>query len=270
VAAPEAVVATNVIAVRGIGKTFPQGRNRVEVLRDIDLTIPRGAFVTLFGPSGCGKSTLLRLLAGLQEQDSGDVSLFGSTAWEAARRKEIAWIPQSSAVLPWRTVRGNALLSRIVNRAGDRRGAGTRAPQDVDEALGELGLGRFEGFLPRQLSGGMRQRTALARGFVQGAPLMLMDEPFSALDEFTRERARRVLLDAWEQHRRTVVMVTHSATEAVLVSDLVVVMTPRPGRIRAVVPVDLPRPRGHDVEDSTEFLDIVRRIKAELRAGEET
>jgi NitT/TauT family transport system ATP-binding protein len=266
VAAPETDVKTDVIAVRGVGKTFPQGRERVEVLHEIDLTIPRGSFVTLFGPSGCGKSTLLRLLAGLQQQDTGDVSLFGSTPREAARRKEIAWIPQSSAVLPWRSVRDNALLSRVVNRRG---GAG-RVPQDVDGALGELGLDRFAGFLPHQLSGGMRQRTALARGFVQGAPLMLMDEPFSALDEFTRERARRVLLDAWEQHRRTVVMVTHSATEAVLVSDLVVVMTSRPGRIGAVVPVDLPRPRGHDVEDSTEFLDVVRRIKAELRAGEET
>jgi NitT/TauT family transport system ATP-binding protein len=255
------------LTVRGVGKTFPQGRSTVTVLEQIDLDVPGGSFVTLFGPSGCGKSTLLRLMAGLQEPDGGELSLFGLSPLQAARDKQIAWIPQSSAVLPWRTVRGNARLTMAVNRGADRRRGQTRSPQDADDVLARLGLGPYGDYWPRQLSGGMRQRVAIARGFIQGASVMLMDEPFSALDEFTRERAHRALLEIWERDRRTVVMVTHSATEAVLLSDFVVVMTARPGRIHAVVPVDLPRPRDRQIEDTPEFAAVAARIKAELRAG---
>jgi NitT/TauT family transport system ATP-binding protein len=260
------------LAARGVTKTFPQGRATVTVLRDIDLDVPAGSFVTLFGPSGCGKSTLLRVLAGLQNPDQGEVSLSGLSPRQAARDKEIAWIPQSSAVLPWRTARGNARLAMTVNRAADRRRTDRHASaaeqvSDADEVLARLGLGPYGDYWPRQLSGGMKQRVAIARGFIQGASVMLMDEPFSALDEFTRERAHRALLEIWERDRRTVVMVTHSASEAVLLSDHVVIMTARPGRIHSVVPVELPRPRDRQVEDTPEFAALVARIKAELRAG---
>jgi NitT/TauT family transport system ATP-binding protein len=257
------------LTVRGVGKTFPQGRSTVTVLQDIDLQVPAGSFVTLFGPSGCGKSTLLRLLAGLQEPDAGEVGLFGLSPRQAARDKQIAWIPQSSAVLPWRTVRGNARLTAAVNRAADRRRARAAASTtaNTDDVLARLGLGSYGDYWPRQLSGGMKQRVAIARGFIQGASVMLMDEPFSALDEFTRERAHRALLEIWERDRRTVVMVTHSASEAALLSDFVVVMTARPGRVHAVVPVDLPRPRDQQIEDTPEFAAVVARIKAGLRAA---
>ncbi|GAA3969972.1 ABC transporter ATP-binding protein [Actinomadura viridis] len=255
------------ITLSRVGKTFRRSRRPVRALSDIDLVIEDGTFVTLFGPSGCGKSTLLRIMAGLQDHDEGEVSLFGQTPRAAVRQKNIAWIPQSSALLPWLSVRSNAALSTVVNRAADRRPAGGRTSRDVGTVLAELGLDDFGGARPDQLSGGMRQRAALARGFVHGAPLMLMDEPFSALDEFTRESLRHRLLDVWERHRKTVVLVTHSAAEAVLMSDVIVVMTPRPGRVRAVVEVDLPRPRPRGIEDTPEFLGAVRRVKAELRAG---
>ncbi|OQP85350.1 sulfonate ABC transporter ATP-binding protein [Rhizobium rhizosphaerae] len=255
------------IAVKGLAKVYGAGADRVEALGGIDLTIPRGAFVTLFGPSGCGKSTLLRILAGLEEKSAGAVTLFGQTPETAARAKNIAWVPQSSALLPWLTIRDNVLLSRRLNRRADRDPACVSRPEDADQVLRELGLADFAHHRPAALSGGMRQRAAIARGFVQGAPLMLMDEPFSALDELTRDALRLRLLEVWERHRKTVVFVTHSAAEAVLLSDRVVVMTPRPGRIEAVIDIDLPRPRGRDAADSPAFDARVRAVKDTLRRG---
>ncbi|GMM95070.1 ABC transporter ATP-binding protein [Microbacterium luteum] len=249
------------IEVSGVGRTYVRGKKSVQALSGIDLSIRQGEFVTLFGPSGCGKSTLLRLLAGLDEQTTGEISIFGSTPRKASARKDIAWIPQSSALLPWLDIRANAALSAVINKKADRKGVSTRRPEDAEAILAEVGLGDFQRSRPDQLSGGMRQRASIARGFAQGAPVMLMDEPFSALDELTRDALRIRLLELWEHHKKTIVFVTHSAQEAVLLSDRVVVMSPRPGRISDIVRVDFPRPRGWELTETPEFTAKVAEVK---------
>jgi NitT/TauT family transport system ATP-binding protein len=254
------------VSVEAVDKTFRGRGSSVEALRDIALDLPTGTFTTLFGPSGCGKSTLLRILAGLLEADRGQVRVFGDSPRQAARAKRIGWVPQSPALLPWLTVRGNVGLPRLLNRRAERTPDPTRVPQDVDRMLVEVGLDRFSDAGPRQLSGGMAQRASLARVFAQGAPLLLMDEPFSALDELTREALQHRLLDVWSEHRKTVVFVTHSPTEAVLLSDRILVMSPRPGRIVADIEVDLARPRPRGIETSAEFVRLVTRVRHELAA----
>lgn len=255
------------VEVRGVNKRFATKAGEVHALDGIELVVPAGSFVTLFGPSGCGKSTLLRVIAGLEAPDAGEVLIAGQPPRVAVRRKDVAWVPQQPALLPWLSVRENALLASRVNRAADRAPHPERAPLDVDALLDELGLGAFAAARPRQLSGGMRQRAAIARAFAQGAPLMLMDEPFSALDELSRESAQLMLARIWERSRTTVVFVTHSAAEAVLLSDRIVVMSPRPGRIHAVLSVELPRPRDRALEDSAEFAATVALVKRTLREG---
>lgn len=265
---PTALADARSIRVDHVTKRFtPRGRPPVTALSDVSLTVRQGRFVTLFGPSGCGKSTLLRLVAGLETGQEGTVRLFGDTPAAASRQKNISWVPQSSALLPWASIRRNCRLSAVVNRAADRQPSADRVPLDVDEILAELGLAEFTDALPAHLSGGMRQRASIARGFVQGAPLLLMDEPFSALDEFTREAARTQLMSLWERHRKTVLFVTHSAAEAVFLSDEVVVMTPRPGRISATVTVDLPRPRTAGTESDPRFTELVTQVKQALESS---
>jgi NitT/TauT family transport system ATP-binding protein len=256
---------TGAIRLERISKRYRRGEAEVEALSDIDLTIEQGHFVTLFGPSGCGKSTLLRIVAGLEPQNAGVISLFGQTPAEATRRKHVSWVPQSPALLPWLSVLDNVTLSQRVNRNADRAPDSDRVSQDAREVLAEMGLADFADARPAQLSGGMRQRAALARGFVLGAPLMLMDEPFSALDELTRDALGWHLLDVWERHRKTVLFVTHSAGEAVLLSDRVVVMTPRPGRVHDVIDITLPRPRPRDIAERREFVELVLEVKKRLR-----
>jgi NitT/TauT family transport system ATP-binding protein len=255
------------IVMDGVSKVYRSGSRQVDALVDVNLSIERGQFVTLFGPSGCGKSTLLRIVAGLERQTGGEVVLFHQTPAEASVRKNIAWVPQSSALLPWLSIRDNTRLSEVINRVADRSGHSERQPEPVEPVLQQLGLGEFMDALPAQLSGGMRQRAAIARGFVQGAPVMLMDEPFSALDEITRDTLRWRLLDVWERNRKTVLFVTHSASEAVLLSDRVVVMTPRPGRISAVIDIPLPRPRTPEIEETPEFDALVKQVKRVLRSN---
>jgi len=252
---------TTTIELSDVGRTYTRGKKEVRALTGVDLTIKQGEFITLFGPSGCGKSTLLRLIAGLDTQTTGEISVFGSTPKEASARKDIAWIPQSSALLPWLDITANASLSNVINTKADRSGATTRRPEDAGDLLGEIGLADFRESRPDQLSGGMRQRASIARGFAQGAPLMLMDEPFSALDELTRDTLRIRLLELWDRHKKTIVFVTHSAQEAVLLSDRVVVMSPRPGRIREVVDIDFPRPRTWELAETTEFVAKVAEVK---------
>lgn len=254
----------NAIVVSGVDRKFAIGGQTVNALSNIDLRVKRGEFVTLFGPSGCGKSTLLRLLAGLDQPDQGDISLFLQNPQEASVRKNIAWVPQSPALLPWLSLRDNVALPNRLNREADR-GHSERNPQDQDEVLQLLGLADFADARPAQLSGGMQQRAAIARGFVQGAPIILMDEPFAALDEITRERSSLYLLDLWERYRSTIVFVTHSAAEAALLSDKVVVMTPRPGRIASIIDVDLARPRRPETQESRDFQIRVNLIRQTLR-----
>jgi NitT/TauT family transport system ATP-binding protein len=249
--------------VRRISKTFDSGPRRVEVLSQVSLHVPRGQFATLIGPSGCGKSTLLRIVAGLLDPDSGTVSIFGEAPHRATAAKLVGFVPQSPALLPWRTVLDNVRLPLQVNR---RAGVDeSRAHPDPVEVLESFGLGGALHLRPRQLSGGMQQRVAIARALVFDPSILLMDEPFSALDELTRERQRHQLLDVWQSNRKTVLFVTHSVPEAVALSDLVVVMSSQPGRVQAAIPVDLPWPRDDSVETTDAFHRIEQRVRSELR-----
>jgi len=238
------------IVIDGVRKTYGSGDRALVALGGVDLTIPAGRFVSIIGPSGCGKSTLLRAIAGLEEPGAGTVSVFGATPDEACAAKMVGLVPQAPALLPWKNVLQNVTLPHRVNRRAERRrptSAGTAdasAAPDLEAMLREVGLGDALHKLPAQLSGGMQQRVAIVRAFGLRPDVLLMDEPFSALDEFTRETLQEHLLDLWDEYNTTVVFVTHSVTEAVRLSDTVVIMAPRPGRIVDVVDIDLPRPRG--------------------------
>ncbi|MPZ48575.1 MAG: ATP-binding cassette domain-containing protein [Dehalococcoidia bacterium] len=237
-------------------------------LEGIDLTVRRGEFVSVIGPSGCGKSTLLRIIGGLQSPTRGRVLIDGTPPREAQRRKQVGVVFQDPSLLPWRSVIENVRLPLQVN--GGQAGKRTDGQRDYPERLIELvGLDAFRGYYPHQLSGGMQQRVALARCLVTSPSLLLMDEPFGSLDEITRSAMRYELLRVWRseaaERDSTVIFVTHSITEAVLLSDRVVVMTPRPGRVAATLEIDLPRPRDEEVEVSESFLEYTRRLRALLR-----
>lgn len=252
------------LVFRGISKAFDAQGAVTKVLADVDLTIERGQFVTLIGPSGCGKSTLLRIAAGLIEADEGSVSVFGQDVRSACDAKQIGFVSQSPALLPWRTVLDNVRLPLQVNRKGSQ---GLRALRSPEEILATVGLADALDKRPAQLSGGMQQRVSIARAFAFDPTLLLMDEPFAALDEFTREVMRFELLRLWSAHHKTVMFVTHSVTEAVLLSDVVVVMSSAPGRILSVVPIPLARPRDEFVDLTEEFRELERTVRMELRGG---
>jgi NitT/TauT family transport system ATP-binding protein len=247
------------IELRAVAKRFGE----VAALDPIDLDVASGEFVTLLGPSGCGKTTLLRIIAGLEEPSDGQVRVDGEAPAVARQGKRIGFVPQAPALLPWRTVRKNATLLRQVNR----RVAVPSAAPDPVELLHEVGLEGFLDALPHELSGGMQQRVALVRAFALGAPLLLMDEPFAALDEITRADMRHLLGRLCERTGAAVVFVTHSIAEAVFLSDRVVVLTPRPGRVGGIVEIDLPRPRVADLEDRPEFFRHETALRAMLHAG---
>jgi NitT/TauT family transport system ATP-binding protein len=249
------------VRLAGVSKTFAQRAGRVAAVAGVDLEINRGEFVSLIGPSGCGKSTLLRLVGGLLATDGGEVTVGGQRPAAGRRAKQFGFVPQTPALLPWRTVRQNARLLTEVNRTSD----GELSAPATESLLEEVGLGGFLDAYPRELSGGMQQRVALVRAFSLGAPILLMDEPFAALDEMTRAEMRYLLLGLWERHGATVLFVTHSITEAVMLSDRVVVLTPRPARVAAVETVTLPRPRHAAQEDTVAFLEHVTRVRQALQ-----
>jgi len=249
------------VLARGVTKRFGVRGQPVTVLDDVDLRIAPGEFVSVIGPSGCGKSTLLRIIAGLLDADEGSVSINGEAVPQAIGHKAMGLVPQTPALLPWRSVRDNVLLPTQVNTAAN---AG-RNLLDVDELLTSFGLGKDLRKYPRQLSGGMQQRVAIARAFVFDPPVLLMDEPFSALDEITRDQQRLGLLDFWQSNRRSVMFITHSVPEAILLSDRVVLMAARPGRIAEITEIDLPRPRDESVFLSPQFREYEIRIREGLR-----
>lgn len=251
------------LVVEGVSKAFGPRQAPVAAIEDVSLSLETGQFVTIIGPSGCGKTTLLRIVAGLLQPDSGTVSVFGSSVDRAADAKHIGFVPQSPALLPWRTVLENVRLPLQVNRKADA--AEGRASLDPADVLRSFGLGNVLDRRPAQLSGGMEQRVAIARAFVFDPPVLLMDEPFSAVDELTREVLRHELLSVWQGSRKTVLFVTHSIAEAIALSDAVVIMSPHPGTVQKVVPIDLARPRGDLVETTSDFHELERQIRMEIR-----
>lgn len=249
------------VVVSGVTKRYSDRNRSVTVLDDVDLRVGAGEFVSIIGPSGCGKSTLLRIIAGLVSPDEGNVEVNGHSVREAMKRKAMGLVPQSPALLPWHSVRDNVLLPIGVNRQAN---AG-RDLLDVDALLTSFGLGGDLEKYPKQLSGGMQQRVAIARAFAFDPPVLLMDEPFSALDEITRDQQRLGLLDFWQSNRKSVVFVTHSVPEAILLSDRVVLMSAKPGRIADITEITLPRPRDESVFGSDEFRDLESHVREGLR-----
>jgi NitT/TauT family transport system ATP-binding protein len=266
------VTGTPALQLRSVRRVYGFGSAATTALDDVHLTVPSGRFVSLIGPSGCGKSTLLRLVAGLEQPDHGEVSVHGVTPAQACAAKMIGLVPQSPALLPWLSVLRNVTLPQKINRgAGKRReriadfAERQTAVPDMEELLVKAGLGDALHKLPAQLSGGMRQRAAIVRAFGLQPDVLVMDEPFSALDEFTRESLQDQLLDLWEELRTTVLFVTHSVSEAVRLSDTVVVMAPNPGRIVESIDVDLPRPRGERLFGERRFHEYEDLVRERLR-----
>lgn len=247
------------IEIRGVTKSFGE----LDALGPITLDVAPGETITLLGPSGCGKTTLLRIIAGLERPTAGEVVVNGTTPLEARRHKQIGFIPQSPALLPWRTVEANANLLLDINR----RASPTSPNVSVRELLDEVGLGEFRDAYPHELSGGMQQRVGLVRAFALDAPILLMDEPFAALDEMTRTDMRHLLGRLCEPLGTTVVFVTHSIPEATFLSDRVAVMTPRPGQVVSDATVDLAHPRLPEIEDSDAFFHITTHLRGSLREG---
>ncbi|WP_405951175.1 ABC transporter ATP-binding protein [Streptomyces prunicolor] len=264
---------TPALELRSVRRVYGFGSAATTALDDVHLTVPSGRFVSLIGPSGCGKSTLLRLVAGLEQPDLGEVLVHGVTPADACAAKMIGLVPQSPALLPWLSVLRNVTLPQKINRgAGKRRERiadfaerQAAAVPDMKELLVKAGLGDALHKLPAQLSGGMRQRAAIVRAFGLQPDVLVMDEPFSALDEFTRESLQDQLLDLWEELRTTVLFVTHSVSEAVRLSDTVVVMAPNPGRIVESIDVDLPRPRGERLFGERRFHEYEDLVRERLR-----
>ena len=247
------------IELRDVSKSF----GSLAALAPVSLDVGEGETVTLLGPSGCGKTTLLRLIAGLEGPTTGSIVVNGMSPADARRHKQIGFIPQSPALLPWRTVEANARLLLDINRSNSP----TTPSVSVGDLLDEVGLGEFRHAFPHELSGSMQQRVGLVRAFALDAPILLMDEPFAALDEMTRTDMRHLLGRLCEPLGTTVVFVTHSIPEATFLSDRVAVMSSRPGRVTEDITIDLPHPRHPDVEDTDHFFHVTTRLRSALSDG---
>jgi NitT/TauT family transport system ATP-binding protein len=257
-AAPAALA----VEARGLSLAFETADGKVEALSNIDLQIEAGDFVSFIGPSGCGKTTLLRVIADLELPSEGTVLVNGVTPEQARLKRHYGYIFQAPALYPWRTIERNVMLPlEVMGVAREERRA--RAAH----YLRLVNLSGFERKFPWQLSGGMQQRASIARALSFDPALLLMDEPFGALDEIVRDRLNEQLLRLWEETGKTVVFVTHSIPEAVFLSTRIVVMSPRPGRIIDVIACNLPRERKLEMRETPEFLKIARRVRMGLRAG---
>ncbi len=249
-----------VVAAQGLGKVFGSGPESVEALADIDLAIESGDFVSLIGPSGCGKSTLLRLIGDLLDPSTGLLQINGKQPSRARLDRDYGMVFQSATLLDWRTVRKNVELPlEIMDVPGAERS------DRAKEMLDLVQLTRFGDHYPWQLSGGMQQRVAIARALAFRPSLLLMDEPFGALDEMTREMMQQEVLRLWRETGISVVFVTHSIPEAVFLSSRVVVMTPRPGRISAEIGIDLPVERDQITREDPRYFELITEVREALR-----
>ena len=252
------------LQMRGVDMTFNPGSGReVSALAGIDLQVEEGEFISLIGPSGCGKSTLLRLVGDLLSPTGGEVTVNGKPPAQARRDRDYGMVFQSATLLEWRKIRANVELPLEIMEMG-----GKRRRERAEEMLRLVGLEEFADHYPWQLSGGMQQRTSIARALAFEPSLLLMDEPFGALDEMTRERMQAELLRIWSETRTTVIFVTHSIPEAVFLSTRAVIMSPRPGRITRVVDIDLPQPRTSQTRENQRFFQLLTEVREGLRAVE--
>ena len=241
------------LRLQGLSKVYATRDGPVRALDQVSVSERRGEFLSILGPSGCGKSTLLMIAAGLIPPSSGEIAVDGTPVTQP--RTDIGIVFQSPVLLEWRTALGNVMLQAEAKKL-ERRAAERRAR----ELLASVGLGGFEDKFPHELSGGMRQRVSLCRALIHNPPLLLMDEPFGALDALTRDQLVLDLQQIWNERRMTVLFITHSVPEAVFLSDRVVVMTPRPGQIDRVINIDLPRPRTLAMRETPEFARYSREI----------
>lgn len=251
------------IEIKDLGVTFQDNSGQdVQALTGVNLNIHKGEFVSLLGPSGCGKTTLLRSVADLQEPTEGTVRISGMTPREVRQQQKFGFVFQQPVLFDWRTVKKNIELPlEIMYYSKADRSA------RADEMLEMVGLKAFANHFPKQLSGGMQQRVNIARAFGLRPEILLMDEPFSALDEFTKEKLHEDLLRIWRQTNKTVLFVTHNIQEAVFLSDRVCVLSPHPGRLSAVVDIDLPRPRTIEMKETPRFNELVTIVRNSFEGG---
>lgn len=253
---------SNVIETKGLSLTFETNDGPVHALSEVDLGASAGEFVSFIGPSGCGKTTLLRVIADLEKPTGGTITVNGKTPEQARLERAYGYVFQAPALYPWRTIAKNiALPLEIMGISGAER------DKRIADNLALVNLTGFEKKYPWQLSGGMQQRASIARALSIHPDLLLMDEPFGALDEIVRDHLNEQLLKLWEQTNKTIIFVTHSIPEAVFLSTKIVVMSPRPGRITDVIESTLPRDRTLDIRETPEFLEIAHRVREGLRAG---
>ena len=251
-----------VIEARGVNLVFETGDGPVQALKDVDLAIGRGEFVSFIGPSGCGKTTFLRAIAALEYPTGGTLTVNGMTPDAARRARAYGYVFQAAGLYPWRTIAGNIKLPLEIMGFSKAEQASR-----VERVLDLVELAGFGRKFPWQLSGGMQQRASIARALAFDADILLMDEPFGALDEIVRDRLNEELLKLWARTGKTICFVTHSIPEAVYLSTKIVVMSPRPGRITDIIDSPLPRERPLDIRDSREFIEIAHRVREGLRAG---
>jgi NitT/TauT family transport system ATP-binding protein len=252
----------DVIQAKDLCLTFTSNDGPVHALKNVDLNIAKGDFVSFIGPSGCGKTTLLRVIADLENPTSGSIIVNGMTPEAARLNRAYGYVFQAPALLPWRTIERNVGLPLEVMGM-----ARTEANERVGHTLELVGLGGFGRKFPWQLSGGMQQRASIARALSFDADLLLMDEPFGALDEIVRDHLNEALLQLWKKTGKTICFVTHSIPEAVYLSNKIVVMSPRPGRVTDIIESDLPADRPLNIRESKRFLEIAQRVRLGLREG---
>ncbi len=249
-----------IVTAENLSKIYGQANATTQALKDVSLSIEEGEFVSIVGPSGCGKSTLLRIIADLDAPTRGTLTVNGKTPEQARKNRDYGFVFQAPTLYEWRTVVRNVQLPLEVMGTPRREWS-----ERVNKMLALVGLADFHHHYPWQLSGGMQQRASIARALSFDPTILLMDEPFGALDEFTRERMNLELLEIWERTHKTVLFVTHSIAEAVFLSSRIIVMSPRPGRIADTVAVNLPYPRTFDTREMPRFFELVTQVRETLR-----